>query len=69
MFAAFEGKQYTGLAKNTTDARFEWTDVQNLAADVLPAVNSGATAQRIFVPLDFSFSSAYGLCLPIIGKL
>lgn len=65
MFGGYVGEQFVGLSKETD--YFEWEGVESLAANTLPMVNTGANQQRIYVPLDFSFSSAYGLCLPMIA--
>lgn len=70
MFAQYEGTTFTGVTKSSNDAAngtFGWNGVEDKAADMRPEVNTGAADQRIYVPLDFSFSSAYGLALPIIA--
>lgn len=70
MFAQYDGTTFTGVTKAGADATngvFGWTGVEDKAADLRPDVNTGATDQRIYVPLDFSFSSAYGLALPVIA--
>lgn len=67
MLQTYPGEIYTGLSNNATNKRFEWASVSSPATTMTPSVNDGSSAQRIYVPLDFSFSSAYGLCLPIIA--
>lgn len=67
LYSSYLGDIYSGLSMDSVNKWFTWNQVNSTVGSARPAVNTGANAQTIYVPLDFNFTSAYGLALPMIA--